>query len=200
MLERATRALAGCVAITLVSCVPPPPPEVLSDTIDDPEAYAVFEQALLHLGWSAILLRQETTIRIPSFRPDNLRCDPYLNPTHDEWLPVLDDYIKQNGRARTLRPLFQHPAQFRLIPSAEIDNAFRDTPYDWTRFFSQLDSRGYMEVSAVGFDPAETKAVVYGAVHCGGTCGKGVHTTWEKLNGQWVQAAGVLSRNCEWRS
>jgi hypothetical protein len=35
----------------------------------------------------------------------------------------------------------------------------------------------------------ETRAVVYAAVHCGPTCGKGMHTTWEKRNGQWVQAA-----------
>ena len=201
MLKAATRALGACMALALVSCAPPAPPdEILSDTIDDPEAYAIYEQALVNLRWSAVLLRQETTIRIPSFRPRIQGCDPYLNPTHDEWGPVLDDYVKQNGRARTLRPLFQHPSQFRLIPSAEIDDALGDRPYDWTRFFSQLDSRGYIEVSALGFDPTKTKAVVYAAVHCGGTCGRGMHTTWQKRGGQWVQAAGVLSRSCGWRS
>lgn len=79
--------------------MPPPPLEILSDTIDDSDAYAIYEQALVHLRWSAILLRQETTIRIPSFRPGNVGCDPYLNPTDDEWLPVLDDYMKQNPLA-----------------------------------------------------------------------------------------------------
>jgi hypothetical protein len=69
----------------------------------------------------------------------------------------------------------------------EIDNAFRETPYDWSRFFSELDSRGYVEVSAVGFDRDKTKAVTYSAVHCGGTCGKGVHTAWEKRNGKWIR-------------
>jgi hypothetical protein len=130
-------------------------------------------------------VRRETTIGFSL-------CDPYLSPDYDEsWLEVLDDYVRQNSIKRTLRPLFA----FKLLASEEIDNAFRDLPYgDWTRFFKEIDRNGYAVVSAVGFDKAKTRAIVYSARHCGGTCGKGMHTAWQKRGGCWEPAL-VLSRN-----
>lgn len=179
------------------------PPD-LQVEIDDPEAYEVYKNAIQALHWSAVLLRRETTLGMPMRRVNagrvNVVCDPYLSPDHDEtWRSVLDDYVRQNSRKRTLQPLFAPWASPTLISSEAISSAFRDSPYDWTRFFRELDPRGYFEVSAVGFDPTKTKAVVYSAVHCGGTCGKGMHSAWEKRGGVWV-AVNVLSRTCEWRS
>ena len=176
---------------------PEPQPEPLSVSIDDPESYVVYEHALSVLHWPVTVVRRETTIGF-FLGPHNVVCDPYLSPDYDaSWQSVLDDYVRQNSVKRTLRPLFA----FRLIASEEIENAFRDLPYgDWTRFFKEIDRNGYAAVSAAGFDKAQLRAIVYSAVHCGGTCGKGMHTAWEKRGGRWELAPRVLARNCEWRS
>jgi hypothetical protein len=180
-------AVGGCAAV--------PQPEPLSTSIDDPEAYVIYQHALSALQWPVTFVRRETTIGSPRGK-ENVVCDPYLSPDHDEsWQSVLDDYVRQNSIKRTLRPLFA----FKLIASEAIENAFRYSPYDWTRFFNEIDRNGYAEVSAVGFDQARTRAIVYSARHCGGTCGKGMHTGWQKRDGRW-ESAPVLSRSCEWRS
>ena len=183
-------AVGGCAAPST------PPPEPLSTSIDDPEAYVVYEHALAGLRWPVTFVRRETTIGFP-LGLHNVVCDPYLSPDHDEsWLEVLDDYVRQNSIKRTLRPLFA----FKLIASEEIENTFRDSSdVDWTRFWNEIDRNGYAEVSAVGFDKGKTRAIVYSALHCGGTCGKGMHTAWQKRGGRW-ELAPVLSRSCEWRS
>jgi len=175
---------------------PEPQPEPLSTSLDDPEAYVVYEHALAELRWPVTFVKQETTIGFPH-PPKNVVCDPYLSPDYDEsWQSVLDDYVRQNSIKRTLRPLFA----FKLLASEKIENAFRASPdVDWTRFWNEIDRNGYAEVSAVGFDKGKTRAIVYSALHCGGTCGKGMHTAWEKRGGRW-EAAPVLSRSCEWRS
>jgi hypothetical protein len=148
--------------------------------------YEVYDNAIRALQSSAVLLRREPTLGMPMPRTKGI-CDPYLSPEYDEtWRPVLGDYVRQNGQKRTLKPLFASSESFRLISSDEINSAFQDSPYDRTRFYRELDHRGYFELSAIGFDPEHTKAVVYSAVHCGGTCGKGMHTTWEKRGGAWV--------------
>ena len=135
-------AVGGCAA------PPTPPPEPLSTSIDDPEAYVVYEHALAGLRWPVTFVRRETTIGFP-LGLHNVVCDPYLSPDHDEsWLEVLDDYVRQNSIKRTLRPLFA----FKLIASEEIENTFRDSSdVDWTRFWNEIDRNGYAEVSAVGF-------------------------------------------------
>ena len=191
------RVGAFLALIAVGACAAPPPlqQEPLNGSIDDPEAYVVYERALSVLQWPVTVVRRETTIGFPHGLA-NVVCDPYLSPDYDEsWLEVLDDYVRQNSIKRTLRPLFA----FKLVASEEIDNAFRDTPYDWTRFFSEIDRNGYAAVSAVGFDKAKLRAIVYSAVHCGGTCGGGMHTAWQKRGGRW-EPAQVLSRSCEWRS
>jgi hypothetical protein len=53
-------------------------------------------------------------------------------------------------------------------------------------------SRGYM-ASAVGFDPARRRAMVYMAHSCGSLCGGGMHHFLEKVDGTWqeVRLPGV---------
>ena len=185
--------------ITVGACAAPQPepqPEPLSVSVDDPEAYVVYEHAISALRWPVTFLRRESAIGFPR-APDNVVCDPFLSPDYYEsWAPVLDDYVRQNSIKRTLRPLLA----FKLISSEEIDNAFRDSSYDWRRFFNEISPNGYAEVSAVGFDKGKTRAILHSALHCGPTCGRGMHTAWEKRGGRWELAPGVLSRTCEWRS
>ena len=50
-------------------------------------------------------------------------------------------------------------------------------------------SGGYIQLSAVGFDAAGTRAMVYVAYQCGGLCGGGTLYLPEKVNGGWREAA-----------
>ena len=48
---------------------------------------------------------------------------------------------------------------------------------------------GHIQMSAVGFDPAGTRAMVHMAYLCGGLCGGGNLHLLEKVNGGWREAA-----------
>lgn len=59
----------------------------------------------------------------------------------------------------------------------------------WTAFHAKYpDSGGFLKVSAVGFDPARRRAMVYIAHSCGALCGGGRSQLLEKIDGTWRQA------------
>jgi hypothetical protein len=62
------------------------------------------------------------------------------------------------------------------------------------------DSGGFMQVSAVGFDTARARAIVYMAHSCGGLCGGGTYHFLQKIDGVWreVKVQGMTS--CTWVS
>ncbi len=61
-------------------------------------------------------------------------------------------------------------------------------------------SGGYLQVSAVGFDAAKIRAMVYMGHHCGGLCGGGAFHLMTKVNGQWREADVDGVSNCTWVS
>ena len=79
----------------------------------------------------------------------------------------------------------RHP--YLVVPRRDIMALFSKTGGNWPEFYRRYpDSGGYVEVSAVGFDRAKTRAMVYMAHHCGGLCGGGTHHLLEKVDGAWV--------------
>ena len=70
----------------------------------------------------------------------------------------------------------------------------------WSGFYRKYPgSGGYLQVSAVGFDSARTRAMVYMAHHCGGLCGGGTHYLLEKIDAAWRKAKIDLIQ-CSWNS
>jgi hypothetical protein len=169
-----------------------------SNTIVDRESYAVYAAVIPQEGparhaWR-IVLRQETVT--------NWGCVPQGRPLQEEWKPVMDDFVLRNLRPSVLLAGFDIGVQYLLVPTAEINAAFKDLEDgDWRIFHAQYpESGGFIEVSAVGFDPNKTRALVYVAHHCGGLCGGGTHHFLRKYDGHWLPARVPDLQNCQWAS
>ena len=166
--------------------------------VDDPEAYRVYA-FLLSTEWprhaakpNVFAIQRETSTfdcmfargkrKEPSFVISNGVVRPF-NPNEQRpvrlpdptWTPVLDAYLA-NQTVRTLLPGQELGVPYRLVTAREI-------------------SGGYIQMSAVGFDAAGTRARVYMGYQCGGLCGGGNLHLLEKVNGGWREAAKLcLSR------
>jgi hypothetical protein len=162
----------------------------------DPESYAVYKALIpFHLaGKGRIILRRETFV--------DRRCFPKGRSLAEEWKPVVDDFAEQNSRPRTLQAGFDVGRDYMLVPSKEIEAEFIGAkPGDWSTFYAHYpNSGGFIELSAVGFDSTKTRAIVYGAHHCGGLCGKGAYHLMEKIDGQWHEAKINDVEYCMWIS
>ena len=73
-------------------------------------------------------------------------------------------------------PIFNIQLPFKLVAFDEIHAAL-DGPGGWDGFYTKFpESGGYIELSAVGFNPDKTVAVVYVGHHCGSTCEKALNS------------------------
>ena len=169
----------GTVAFALVqqTSVPPLKP------ITDPDAYAIYA-TLLPSIWKRsdelIVLVQETTTEL---------CRVSRLP--EGWEGVQEDFDRQNKNVRALRPVLPL-GDYRLIPRAEIqaDDARLEQEYPgiWQR---RPGSMEFAAVSAVGFNGAKTKALVYIRLRSSGQ----IHLM-ERRDGQWVASRGGV--RCGW--
>ena len=154
--------------------------------IGDTESYAVY--SVLVPMWVApgdkeILFQQETDPKpwCSSSRP---------LPTV-EWQAVEADFFKQNTTARTLMARFSLMVPYRFISRAEIEahNSKLALKYPgvWQHRPGSIE---YVAVSAVGFNPARTKAMVHVR-----TQGHGGTHMLELRDGRWVESA---VGGCRW--
>jgi hypothetical protein len=90
---------------------------------------------------------------------------------------VVDSLRSENAKPRRIRAGFPLGTPYVVVPSADVTASFRDLPTDpWAAFYKRYpDSGGFMIVSAVGFDAAKKRAMVYMAHSCGLLCGGGMH-------------------------
>ena len=171
--------------------------------IDDPEAYAVYA-SLIPDEWTVRVAGAERLVVLRETATYN-QCIPSGGPMETEWRPVVDSFRAGNAAVRFVlsdRDL-RHP--YVVVPRAEITQLFKDPGNDpafgWTRFYNRYpDSGGYMEFSAVGFDPSKTRALVYMAHHCGSLCGGGTHHLLQKVDDRWQPARLKDVTQCRWGS
>ena len=95
------------------------------------------------------------------------------------WQPVLDAYLAAQSTVRTVLPDQQLGFPYTLLTAQGNPNGA---------------GSGYIQVSAVGFDAAKTRAMVFVTYECGGLCGGGNLYLLEKVNGSWREAAKVCQR------
>ena len=104
---------------------------------------------------------------------------------------VQEDFDRQNANVWALRPVLPLD-DYRLIPRAEIqaDDARLEQEYPgiWQR---RPGSMEFAPVSAVGFNAAKTKALVYIRLRSSGQ----IHLM-ELRDGQWVASRGGV--RCGW--
>ena len=166
----------GTITLALVQPTSAPPLK----PITDPDAYAIYA-TLLPSIWkrsgaaTLILLVQETTTE---------SCR--LSRLPEGWDGVQKDFDRQNRNVWTLRPPVLPLGDYRLIPRAEIEaddaRLQRENPGGWQRRPGSLE---FAAVSAVGFNAARTKALVYIRLRSSGQ----IHLM-ERRDGQWVASRG----------
>ena len=176
--------------------------------VNDPEAYRVYA-SLLSTHWpggapwtvrttTGLVIHQETSTsdcmfargklidRSGSFlvvngvaRPitpdDPWFARPLPDPT---WQPVLDAYLAAQPTVRTVLPGQELGFPYTLVTRAASDPG------------------GHIQMSAVGFDPAGTRAMVYMTFRCGALCSRGALYLLEKVDGRWRKKSAL----CQWVS
>jgi hypothetical protein len=166
--------------------------------VDDPDAYAVYAAILPRERVRAFVVRAETGMMRP--------CET-SGSEYDEWKPVVDNYLEENASRRLLMRRAPLVDPYSVVPESEIEASFsliergpREGP--WTGFYRRYPgSGGYVELSAVGFDAAKQRAMVYVAHYCGTLCGGGRSHLLEKVDGEWreIEEYSTLV-GCRWIS
>ena len=182
-------------AIAQISLTPKP--------IDDTESYAVYA-ALLPSQWTVrvarakILVFQQETTTYP-------RCMPSGTPPEVDWREVIESFRAENAEGRVILPGYDLGLPYVVVASADVQATFREVPNDlmlgWSGFYKRYpDSGGFMQVSAVGFDTARARAMVYMAHSCGGLCGGGTYHFLQKIDGVWREVKVQGMTPCMWVS
>jgi hypothetical protein len=106
-----------------------------------------------------------------------------------KWGPIMDDYAKQNQAAKLLQRSFPFRTTYKLIPKSNIFPA-EPGQNGWEDYYRRyLASGGYYWFSAVGFNPARTRAIVNMGHRCGTLCMKEGPYFFEKRDGKWREVA-----------
>ena len=187
---RAAIAVPFLVLTTLEAQTPGPPPM----PIEDPDSYAVFAVVLPKERVKALVVRAETGRMLPCVTSGR---------EYEAWKPVVDSYLRENASPRLVLPTPPLVAPYMVVPTSEIQASFRTIEGDpfgrWAGFYERFpSSNGYTELSAVGFDAAKQRAMVYVAHHCGMLCGGGRNHLLEKVDGEWREVESSEIALCQW--
>ena len=148
-------------------------------TIEDLDAYAVY---MVIVPTQVVAARP---IAIQSETVRNLQCLPSGKPFNEEWRSALESFKEENARPRTLLPQFPSGWPFELASQADVSSP------RWG---------GYALVSAVGFNQAKTRAMLFVMTSCGPFCGQGTFHFLEKREGQWFPVMLNDISNCSVQS
>lgn len=151
---------------------------------DDPEAYAVYA-ALLSSPNSAkkavdlAVMAQRTLVFDNCYEPDN--------QWREKLSPVVENYKQIN---QTRWDLVDNSIHFlhKLISADEMHALFSKGPdHGWKKFHRQYPRKALLSVSAVGFNPDRTLAMVATESDCGSLCGSGGISFLRKVDGDWQE-------------
>ena len=153
-------------------------------TYTDKDAYQIY----------ASLLRKEVPLYSPVVVSSTRRASIVGGIRGDQqfdnlWRAVIEDCEKQSEKPRLLTYQFPYGV-YRLISLAEIRELFESKGLDegWHAFYERYaDSGGYYHLSAVGFNPSHTRAIVELRHSCGSLCGEGAVHFFEKRAGNWTE-------------
>ena len=162
----------------------------------DQEAYEVYS-AILPSEWPLRVAHHKTLI----IQKETKGYEMCLRP-EKEWqekiVPAISDYVRSNAKPSLLQPKINVEVPYQLIIADELRSVIQTA--GWEGFSQRYsDSGGWIELSAVGFNPNKTVAVVYMGHHCGMLCGGGGFHVLEKKDGKWV-ALDWRGSSCAWAS
>ena len=187
-------SILAIIALVLFAAQSPPKLE----TYEDSEAYEVYAAILpseapwrdSHAKW--LVIRAETTAYEMCLSPDEVSARAIGT--------AIVDYVGQNRVPRILRRKIVIDKPYTLLTEAERKAAFGRSPGDWPAFYQMYaDSGGIIELSAVGFNPDKTVAVVYMGHRCGSLCGGGEFHVLQRNKEKWVDLKWE-GLGCSWAS
>ncbi|HMG32399.1 MAG TPA: hypothetical protein VKM94_00570 [Blastocatellia bacterium] len=164
----------------------------LQSSYEDSDAYEVYA-AILPSEWTLRVAHAKRLVFTQETRPYEM-C---LRPAEGEqslYESAIADYISVN---KTKWRLGNH---FIIEQPYEIVSRDSLTSLAWKDFYRKYpESGGWIELSAVGFNPEKTVAVVYVGHHCGNLCAGGHFQVLLKKNGKWapIEWKGIA---CAWAS
>jgi hypothetical protein len=157
------------------------------EPIEDREAYAIYAVVLDAASKETMLLQRET-------------IEPYqgcgsLADADPDWEAVENSLRQENIRVKQLQPMLPVNLPYRLISRAEIEADDARLALKYPELMQRLmgrhpESIKYAAVSAVGFNPSKTRAMVWVM----DLRGVSVLRALEVLGGEWRSA--TLARGC----
>ncbi len=174
-------------------------------TVDDADMYEVYNAVLQnHISVREFKDLRATGLVIREDTATYSHCFPRGKSPDSDWSEMEADYNQQNAVPRKLlQNRFRLELPVLVAPSADIMGLFNSEPSDgYRRFIRKFPSaKGWIDLSAVGFNKRRTHAFLYVAHYCGGLCGQGGYQFMEKKSGVWIRATmpNVLS-GCMWIS
>ncbi len=164
-------AVAFAIASSVATAQEPEP-------ITDSDSYVLFAM-VLKAEWrnaskEPLLLQRETDIAP--------QCHVSVPASDPDWVAVENNFKQENARVRVLQPQLPIDMPYRLIPREEIvaDDARLARKYPGIMNV-RPESMEYAAVSAVGFNYARTRAIVYVRLRNHGTMQK-----MELREGKWT--------------
>jgi hypothetical protein len=161
----------------------------------NPDAYDVYS-AVLSMGgpWgdskSLVVLKELPPKEWPIGSPrDALLGDEEFRGNFES---IFKSFEQTNRQSVFLENLFAIHKPYQLVGSAELEAAFHrpetSVQHDGWEGFRQnfTNSAGYLILSAVGFNPEKTIAVVFVDYRCGGLCGSARYYILEKRDKDWI--------------
>jgi hypothetical protein len=151
--------------------------------IDDLESYAAYsallpDAAMLQMRRSMIVIQAEATTAP--------QCWPSGPPMETDWKSNLERLRAENAHARTILPGFALSVPYIVLSKADVKAAFTGDPIDWKPFYNRYpDSAGYLQLSAVGFDADQTKAILYLGHSYNNMGGEYSYHLLQKVAGRW---------------
>ena len=151
--------------------------------LSDRDTYAVYAALFAKSGASSVE-RRPLVIRSDTRTRFNISCLPSGRAIAGDWKPAMDDFLRQTASQRFLnQSLLVVEVPFEIAAWSEIMTG-EDTGDGWKNFRARWPkAEGYYDVTAVGFDPARTRAIVYIGFHSGAGRGEGRYHFIEKIGG-----------------
>jgi hypothetical protein len=162
---------------------------------ENPDAYGVYS-AVLSMGgqWddskSLVILKELPPKEWPIGSPRGaLQGDDEFRADFES---IFEGFDKANKESLFLENRFAIQKAYRIVGSSELETAFHSTvprirSDGWEGFRQNFpNSTGYLILSAVGFNPKKTIAVVFVDYRCGGLCGSARYYVLQKRDGDWI--------------
>jgi len=155
-----------------------------SKPYDVDEAYEVYSAILPTIGESPLVIRTETRTPEICLQPLDAQAERTLRP-------VINNYLELNALPWQLQKHFDIKRHYELLAEEELSATFPSgmngspSMEGWGTFYERHpDSKGWIELSAVGFNADKTIAVVYMGYYCGDGCRGGEFRALQKDAGK----------------